>query len=66
MNDWRSKVQMSRRDGFKAAGVIIGLLFGCILAVWVLSRCMRHDPAPPRNVPPIPKPFPTPKAPATP
>jgi hypothetical protein len=55
MNDWRSKVQMSRHDGLKAAGVILGLMVACIFAVWLLARLFRHDvPAQRQPVPAAP------------
>lgn len=66
MNDWRSKIQMSRHDGFKAAGVILGLMVACIFAVWLLARLFRHEaPAQRQPVPAIPA-GPQPAKPATP
>jgi len=51
MNDWRSKVEISRRDGYKAAAAVLGLLFLLIFAGWILSRFARHDPPPPLQMP---------------
>jgi hypothetical protein len=51
MNDWRSKVQISRREGLRAAGAILGLLFLLIFAGWVLSRFLRHEAPPPIQTP---------------
>jgi hypothetical protein len=51
MNDWRSKVEISRGDGYKAAAAVLGLLFLLIFAGWILSRFARHDPPPPLQTP---------------
>ena len=63
MTDWRSKVTMSWRDGVKVGAVILGLLFLCILVLWVVTRFLRSD-APPHPIvperPPIPMPTPRP------
>ncbi len=60
MNDWRSKVTITRKDGYKAAAAILGLLFALIFAGWVVSRFLRHEPPPPLQTPvpavPAPKP----------
>jgi hypothetical protein len=46
--DWRSRNTMTGREALKAAAAILGLLFACILAGWVVTRLMRPpaDPAP--------------------
>ena len=54
MNDWRSRVNISRRDGLKAAGVILGLLFLLIFGGWVLSRFMRRENPPALQTPGAP------------
>ena len=51
MNDWRSRVNMSRRDGLKAAGIILGILFTLIFAGWILSKFLRNEPPPPLQSP---------------
>ena len=60
MNDWRSKVTITRKDAYKAAGAILGLLFALIFAGWIISRFMRHEPPPALQAPvpvvPTPKP----------
>lgn len=65
MSHWSSQIRMTRRDGLKAAGVILGLLFGCIFAVWLLTRFVVNRDAAPAGNPPAgttPKPAPTPRA----
>jgi hypothetical protein len=54
MNDWRSRVNMSRRDGYKAAAAVLGLLFLLIFVGWVLSRFLRHETPPPVHTPVAP------------
>ena len=60
MTDWRSNVQITRKDGLKAAGAILGLLFALIFVGWIVMRFVRHEPPPPLQTPvpavPIPKP----------
>ena len=62
MRDWQSKVTMSWRDGVKVALAILGLLFLCIMVLWVVTRFLRpgvsHPVVPER--PPIPIPTPRP------
>jgi hypothetical protein len=60
MSDWRSKVQLNRGDGVKAAAIILGLLVLCIFVVWLLARLVRHDAPPPQVRPPTPA-LPTPR-----
>ena len=61
MNDWRSKVTISRRDGYKAAGAVLGLLFLLIFAGWILSRFLHRNPPAPLQTPasPVVPPLPT-------
>ena len=56
MNDWRSRVNMSGRDGCKAAAVILGLMIVVIFAGWVVMRLMRKDPPPVPASPVLPQP----------
>lgn len=58
MNDWRSQVKLSRRDAYKAACIILGLMFALIFAGWVVSRLARQQPppSPPQPVMPTPAP----------
>jgi hypothetical protein len=62
MTDWRSNVKITRNEGLKAAGVILGLLFALIFAGWIVTRFMRHEPPPALQTPmpavPTPKPAP--------
>ncbi len=61
MNDWRHRVQMSRRDMARVAAAILGLLIGCIALLWVLTRFLpRPAPSqpPPAEVKPAPPPSP--------
>ena len=43
MNDWRSKVEISRRDGYKAAAAVLGLLFLLIFLLTSLQRFVLRD-----------------------
>jgi hypothetical protein len=45
-DDWRSRNTLSGRDAAKAAAVILGLLFGCILLLWVVTRALKPDQPP--------------------
>ena len=65
MSDWRTRVNLNRRDGFKAAGIILGLLFALIFAGWIVSRLMRGQVPPPPSGPVLPN-VPTPGAKPTP
>ena len=38
MNDWRNRSDFKPRDLLKVAAAILGLLFGCILLVWLLAK----------------------------
>jgi hypothetical protein len=39
--DWRSRNKMTPREGVKVALAILGLMAGCILLVWILTRILR-------------------------
>ena len=56
-DNWRSRINMTGRDALKVAGAVLGLLFGCILLMWVATKAFRSagppgpDPAPAPAVP---------------
>jgi hypothetical protein len=43
--DWRTRNTVSGSDALKAAAVILGLLFACIMIGWVVSRLLRSPPS---------------------
>jgi hypothetical protein len=51
MSDWKQEVRDSKRDALKAAGVILGLLATCILAIWLLTRSLHKKPPTPVTTP---------------
>lgn len=57
-DDWRSRVNIKRSDGYRVAAAILGLLFLLIFAGWLISRFMRQAPPPPLQTP-TPTPSPT-------
>jgi hypothetical protein len=41
MDDWRKRANFKPRDMAKVAGAILGLMFGCLLLVWLLAKLAR-------------------------
>lgn len=62
MNDWTSRIRMTKREMLKVAGAILGLLFGCILVIFLLSRFAHRGAPQPLGPPPAATPAPTPRA----
>jgi hypothetical protein len=58
MSDWRQQVKITRAEGLKAAGIIAGLLLGCIFVLWLLTINLRKKP--PTPTPPVPVKTPAP------
>ena len=46
-DDWRSRNTLTAREALKIAGAILGLLFACILLMWILTKAFHHSPEPP-------------------
>ena len=41
MNDWRKRTEFKSRDFIKVAGAILGLLFGILFIIWLITRLAR-------------------------